>query len=247
MKLTVLGCSGSLPGPDSPAAGYLVESDGYRVVLDLGNGALGALQRYVAPRDIDAVVLSHLHADHCLDMTSLMVALRYGPDRPQARIPVIGPNDTERRITAAWDADTADLRLRELFDFHRPVSGNLGPFEVAFAPMNHPVPTFAVRMTVDGRSLVYSGDTGECDALVRLAEGADTLLAEATLGPRDPYVPNLHMTGAQAGQHAARAGVERLIVTHIPPWRSRDAATAEAAATFDGVVVAASPGAEFEI
>jgi ribonuclease BN (tRNA processing enzyme) len=215
--------------------------------LDLGNGALGALQRYVAPRDIDAVVLSHLHADHCLDMTSLMVALRYGPDRPQARIPVIGPNDTERRITAAWDADTADLRLRELFDFHRPVSGNLGPFEVAFAPMNHPVPTFAVRMTVDGRSLVYSGDTGECDALVQLAEGADTLLAEATLGPRDPYVPNLHMTGAQAGQHAARAGVERLIVTHIPPWRSRDAATAEAAATFDGVVVAASPGAEFEI
>ena len=247
MKLTVLGCSGSLPGPDSPAAGYLVESDGYRVVLDLGNGALGALQRYVAPRDIDAVVLSHLHADHCLDMTSLMVALRYGPDRPQARIPVIGPNETEQRITTAWDANTADLRLRELFDFHRPVSGNLGPFEVAFAPMNHPVPTFAVRMTVAGRSLVYSGDTGECEALVTLAEGADTLLAEATLGPRDPYVPNLHMTGAQAGQHAAQAGVERLIVTHIPPWRSRDEAVAEAEATFAGVVVAASPGAEFEI
>jgi glutamate racemase len=155
MKLTVLGCSGSLPGPDSPAAGYLVESDGYRVVLDLGNGALGALQRYVAPRDIDAVVLSHLHADHCLDMTSLMVALRYGPDRPPARIPVIGPNDTERRITAAWDANTADLRLRELFDFHLPVSGNLGPFEVAFAVMNHPVPTFAVRMSVGGQTSRY--------------------------------------------------------------------------------------------
>ena len=131
---------------------------------------------------------------------------------------MIGPNDTERRITAAWDADTADLRLRELFDFHPPVSGNLGPFEVAFAPMNHPVPTFAVRMTVGGQSLVYSGDTGECEALVALAEGADTLLAEATFGPRDPYVPNLHLTGAQAGQHAARAGVRRLIVTHIPPW-----------------------------
>ena len=247
MKLTVLGCSGSLPGPDSAAAGYLVESDGYRVVLDLGNGALGALQRYVAPRDIDAVVLSHLHADHFLDMTSLMVALRYGPDRPQARIPVIGPTETERRITAAWDANSDDLGLRELFDFHVPTSGHLGPFEVAFAPMNHPVPTFAVRLTVGDRSLVYSGDTGECEALVKLAEGADTLLGEATLGPRDPYVPNLHMTGAQAGQHAARAGVERLIVTHIPPWRSRNDAVAEAAATFDGVVLAASPQAEFEI
>lgn len=247
MKLTVLGCSGSLPGPDSPAAGYLVESDGHRVVLDLGNGALGALQRYVAPRDIDAVVLSHLHADHCLDMTSLMVALRYSPDRPHARIPVIGPDETERRIVAAWDADTSDLGLRELFDFHPPVSGDLGPFEVAFAVMNHPVPTFAVRMTVGGRSLVYSGDTGECEALVTLAEGADTLLAEATFGPGDRYVPDLHLTGAQAGQHAARAGVQRLIVTHIPPWASRDVAAAEAAAMFDGVVVAASPGAEFEI
>jgi ribonuclease BN (tRNA processing enzyme) len=94
---------------------------------------------------------------------------------------------------------------------------------------------------------VYSGDTGECEALVTLAEGADTLLAEATFGPGDRYVPNLHLTGAQAGQHAARAGVQRLIVTHIPPWASREVAAAEAAAMFDGVVVAASPGAEFEI
>jgi ribonuclease BN (tRNA processing enzyme) len=247
VKLTVLGCSGSLPGPDSPAAGYLVESDGYRVALDLGNGAVGALLRYVAPRDLDAIVLSHLHADHCLDMTSLMVALRYGPERPRGRIPVIGPEATERRITAAWDPDIADLRLRELFDFARPAPGELGPFQVSFAPMNHPVPTYAVRMTVGGRSLVYSGDTGECGALVTLAAGADTLLAEATFGPREPYLPNLHLTGAQAGQHAARAGVGRLIVTHVPPWGSREVAAAEAAATFGGEVTAAQPGAEFEI
>lgn len=247
MKLTVLGCSGSLPGPDSPAAGYLVESDRYRVVLDLGNGAVGALQRYVVLRDVDAIVLSHLHADHCLDMTSFMVALRYGPDRPRARIPVIGPEDTERRISAAWDANGSDLGLRELFDFATPTPGDLGPFEVSFAVMNHPVPTFGVRMTAGGRSLVYSGDTGECEALVTLAAGADTLLAEATFRPDDPYLPNLHLTGAQAGQHAARAGVGRLIVTHVPPWASRGAAAAEAATTFRGDVVAAEPGAEFEI
>jgi ribonuclease BN (tRNA processing enzyme) len=247
VKLTVLGCSGSLPGPDSPAAGYLVEADGYRIVLDLGNGALGALQRHLAATEIDAVVLSHLHADHCLDMTSLLVALRYGPDRPSARIPVIGPAGTERRIAAAWDADIPDPGLRDLFDFATPEPGELGPFQVAFAPMNHPVPASAVRLTVGDRSLVYSGDTGECPALVELAAGADTLLCEATFGPDEPYVPNLHLTGAQAGDHARRADVGRLIVTHVPPWGSREVMAAEAATSYGGAVVAAQPDAEFTI
>jgi ribonuclease BN (tRNA processing enzyme) len=247
VKLTVLGCSGSLPGPDSPAAGYLVEAEGYRVVLDLGNGALGALQRHVRPRDVDTVVLSHLHADHCLDMTSLLVALRFGPDRRATPMRVIGPAHTARRIAAAWDADAPDIGLSELFDFATPAAGELGPFQVSFARMNHPVPTFAIRLSVGGRTLVYSGDTGECDELVSLARDADTLLCEATFAPQDPYVPNLHLTGAQAGQHAARAGVGRLVVTHVPPWSDRAVAAAEAASHFDGIVDAAQPGAAFMI
>lgn len=247
MKLTVLGCSGSLPGPDSPAAGYLVEAEGYRVVLDLGNGALGALQRYTRPQDVDAVVLSHLHADHCLDMTSLLVALRYGPNRRATPMRVIGPADTARRIAAAWDADAPDIGLSELFDFATPTPGELGPFRVSFAPMNHPVPTFAIRLIADDHTFVYSGDTGECAELVSLARDADTLLCEATFAPRDPYVPNLHLTGAQAGDHATRAGVGRLVVTHVPPWSDRAVAAAEAASRFDGVVDAAQPGAVFTI
>jgi ribonuclease BN (tRNA processing enzyme) len=118
---------------------------------------------------------------------------------------------------------------------------------VSFTGVNHPVPAYAIRLSVGDRTLVYSGDSGESDALVELAKGADTFLCEATFGPGEPYVPDLHMTGRQAGEHANRAGVERLIVTHVPPWGSREVAAEQAAEAFDGAVEAAQPGAVYEI
>jgi ribonuclease BN (tRNA processing enzyme) len=252
VKLTVLGCSGSMPGPDSPASGYLIEADGYKLVLDLGHGAFGALQRYVDPGSVDAIVVSHLHADHCIDLTAYIVALRYGTARyrvrtPEGRIPLIGPAGTRDRLEAAYDPYARKLGLHELFGFSTPASGELGPFALSFAPMNHPVPTNAVRITHGDRTLVYSGDTGESDALVSLAHGADVLLCEASIGPDEESIPDLHLTGKQAGQHADRAGVDRLIVTHVPPWGSRQVAADEAAGAFSGAVEIALPDAEFWI
>jgi ribonuclease BN (tRNA processing enzyme) len=247
MKLTVLGCSGSMPGPDSPASGYLVESDGYRLVLDMGSGTLGALQRYTELHEVDAILLSHLHADHCLDLTSYVVALRYGPHRGSPRIPVFGPSGTRDRIETAYDPMARKLRLQELFDFSSPRSCDLGPFAVSFAPVKHPVPAYAIRLVVGDRTLVYSGDTGESDALVDLARNADAFLCEATMGPDDPHIPELHLTGREAAEHATRAGVGQLIVTHVPPWGSRDVAVEQAAQAFDGAISAAVPGAVYEI
>ena len=252
MKLTVLGCSGSMPGPDSPASGYLIEADGYKLVLDLGHGAFGALQRHVDPGSVDAIVVSHLHADHCIDLTAYIVALRYGTAAnrvrtPEGRIALIGPAGTRDRIEAAYDPYARKLGLHELFGFSTPASGELGPFAMSFAPMNHPVPTSAVRITHGDRTLVYSGDTGESDALVSLAHSADVLLCEASVGPDEESVPDLHLTGKQAGQHADRAGVDRLIVTHVPPWNSRQVAADEAAGAFSGAVEIAVPDAEFWI
>lgn len=241
MKLTVLGCSGTLPGPDSPASGYLVEAEGYRLVLDLGHGTLGPLQRHVAPHEVDAIFLSHLHADHCIDLTAYVNALRFGPHRPPGRIPVIGPAGTRDRVETAYDPLARKLALHELFDFSTPRSGELGPFAVSVAAVNHPVPAFAISLSVEGRTLVYSGDTGESEALVSLAHGANVLLCEASFGADDEYVPNLHLSGKQAGDHAARAGVERLLVTHVPPWGSRELAVAEASSTFSGPVEAVGP------
>ena len=118
---------------------------------------------------------------------------------------------------------------------------------VGYAPMNHPVPTNAIRIEHDGRSLVYSGDTGESAELVSLATGADVLLCEATMGPDDPDIPDLHLTGRQAGEHAARAGVNRLIVTHVPPWNSPEVEAEQAAGAFDGTIEIARADADFEI
>src|SRR5487761_81872 len=98
VRLTVIGCSGSFPGPDSPASCYLVEADGFRLLLDLGNGALGALQRHAPLDGIDAVCLSHLHADHCLDLCSFWVARTYHPEGPRPRIPVYAPAGTAARM-----------------------------------------------------------------------------------------------------------------------------------------------------
>jgi ribonuclease BN (tRNA processing enzyme) len=248
VKLTVLGCSGSVPGPDSPASGYLIEADGFRVVLDLGNGTYGALQRYVDPATVDAIVLSHLHPDHCIDMTSYIVALRHGKDRPAHRLPVIAPSGARDRIGAAFDPLARKLGLHELFDFATPRAGELGPFSVSFASVNHPVATFAIRLGQGDRSLVYSADTGVSDALVSLAKGADVLLCEASIGPDEPdFPPDLHLTGRQAGEHATRAGVGRLLITHVPPWHSREVAAAEAGSTFAGPVAAVNAGQQFDI
>jgi ribonuclease BN (tRNA processing enzyme) len=252
VKLTVLGCSGSIPGPDSPASSYLLEAEGYRLVLDLGHGAFGALQRYAEPADIDAIIVTHLHADHCIDLTAYIVALRYGgggfhAGTPEDRIALIGPAGTRGRLEAAYDPYARKLGLHELFGFSTPTATELGPFRVSYATMNHPVPTTAIRVEYGGRSLVYSGDTGVSDELVALAEGADVLLCEASFGPDDEYVPGLHLTGRQAGEHAANAGVERLIVTHVPPWVSRELVAGEAASAFGGAVELAEADKEFSI
>jgi ribonuclease BN (tRNA processing enzyme) len=249
MKVTVLGCSGSMPGPDSPASGYLVEADGYRVVLDLGQGAFGALQRYVKPGDVDVVVVSHLHPDHFIDLTAYVVALRYGPDGYGGANPLslIGPAGTRDRLAVAYDPLARKLGLQELFTFSTPTDGELGPFRVSYAPMNHPVPTNAIRLEHAGRALVYSGDTGASDELVSLARGADVLLCEATMGPDDPVIPDLHLTGREAGEHATRAGVDRLVVTHVPPWNTPEVEAQQAATAFAGTIEIACPDAQFEI
>jgi ribonuclease BN (tRNA processing enzyme) len=252
MKLTVLGCSGSMPGPDSPASGYLLEAEGFRLVLDMGQGTFGALQRHVRPADVDAMFISHLHADHCIDLTAYVVALRYGGEGYRCtghdrRIPLIGPAGTHDRLAAAYDPLARKLGLNELFRFSTPVAGEVGPFTVTYAPMNHPTPTHAIRVSHGGRTLVYTGDTGESPELVQLAEGADVLLCEASVGADEELIPDLHLSGRMAGEHAEKAGVERLIVTHVPPWLTREAQVEHAATAFTGTVETATAGAVFEI
>ena len=218
MKLTVIGCSGSAPGPNSPASCYLVEHDGFRLVLDLGNGAFGSLLGLSDPASVDALFLSHLHADHCLDVAPFVVWHRYSGLAATKPIPLYAPVGAERRLALAYDMD--GTTLTDVFDFVPvgPGSFELGPFEVTLARTAHPVECYAIRLDVGGRSLVYTGDTGPSEQVVDLARGADVLLAEAAHPPGLELPPELHLTGKEAGEHAAAAGVGRLLLTHIPAW-----------------------------
>ena len=236
MRLTVVGCAGSFPGPNSPASCYLLEADEFRLVIDFGNGSLGGLQRYTGLFDVDAVCLSHLHADHCVDLYPYSIARAFSPAGPQPPIPVFGPAGTVERIGLIHGPNGDDLGLTKRFTWEtlRPGRMAIGPFDIKFAHVNHPVETFAFRFTCGGRSLVYTGDTGETEAVPELASGADVFLSEAAFLEGPDLPPNLHLTARQAAVYAGRAGVGRLVLTHLQPWTSPDDARAEAAAAFAG-------------
>jgi ribonuclease BN (tRNA processing enzyme) len=243
MHVTVVGCAGSFPGPDSAASCYLVEADGFRLVVDLGNGALGALQRHIGLYDVDAICLSHLHSDHCLDMCPYWVARNYAPDGPRPPIPVYGPDGTADRLAQASGLDP-EPGMTAVFDFVSMRTGRrqIGPFAVTVDHVEHPVETFGFRIEYAGRVLAYSGDTGESAALVMLAKSADVLLCEASFVDGPGLPAGLHLTGRGAGEHATRAGVGHLVLTHLVPGNDKDRTLAEAAGAFGGTVSLASAG-----
>ena len=248
MRLTIIGCSGTFPGPEGPASCYLLEAEGFRLLIDLGNGSLGVLQRHIGLFDVDAVCLSHLHADHCLDLTSYWVARQYAPGGPQPPIPVFGPAGTAGRMAQAYGLDP-DPGMTEAFRFETLTAGRsrIGPFQVTTERMNHPVETFGFRIEHGGRVLAYSADTGPCDALTTLARRADLLLCEASFLDRPGLPGNLHLTARQAGEHADLAGVAHLVLTHLVPWNDKEQSFAEASSAFHGKLSLAASGQEFAL
>jgi ribonuclease BN (tRNA processing enzyme) len=247
MKLTIVGCSGSYPGPDSPASCYLLEHDDHRIVLDMGNGSLGALHRYGDPYDLDAILISHLHVDHCIDLTSYYVMRKWHPDGPRPSLPVYGPSGTHERMIGAYDMAPA-LGMSSQFDFfdHR-VTTEIGPFRITTARVDHVVTAYGFRVEAGGRTLVYSGDTAPTPALVELSRGADLALFEAAFLSGRDNPPHLHMTGAEAAQQAKEAGVDRLLLTHLVAWNDPAKTLAEAQGVWGDSVMIAESGLSLEV
>ncbi|MEV7546979.1 MULTISPECIES: MBL fold metallo-hydrolase [unclassified Streptomyces] len=250
MKLTVVGCSGSFPSADSACSSYLVEADGFRLLLDMGNGSLGALQRHCGLYDLDAIFLSHLHADHCIDMCAYFVARFYRHEGGRCGpLPVYGPEGTERRLSTAYDDVPDERSMSEVFDFRtlKPGSFEIGPFTVRTERVCHPVESYGIRVEHGGRVLAYSGDTGVCPELGMLAEGADLFLCEASFTHGKEDIPDLHLNGREAGEYARGGRVGRLVLTHIPPWTDAERNLADARAVYDGRVDLAYAGAVYEV
>lgn len=251
MRVRVLGSSGIHPTADNPATGFLLDGAGAKIWLDAGNGTFAALQGAEDFTTLDAVVVSHGHADHCLDLFPLHYALLLHPQGPK-RLPLYCPKETWQilsRFHGATDPDDFD-RLDRTFDFH-PISPK-GTVDVAgvhltFARTDHPAYTLALRATCDAGSLVYTSDTGPGVDLTSFAQDADFLICEATY-QKDAMGKPVHLSAEQAGELAKAAGVGELALTHVAPWLDPAKSRDEARATAEGISVSvARPGKVFQI
>src|SRR5699024_6923510 len=314
MRVHVIGCSGSFAGPASAASSYLLEHedvDGrlWRVLMDLGSGAFGPLQNVIDPADLDAVIISHLHPDHYLDLTGLEVFWAYHSRTDLGKLPIHAPAPLPDRISgvlgraghvpdgvtkAPFDYHTLtdhhrfaigplqiqtravlhpvqafgfritadggtfvfsgvpgraghvpDVRTNAPFDYHTLTDHYrfaICPLQIQTRAVHHPVEAYGFRITAEGSTFVYSGDTDSCEALDELALGADLFLCEAGyIEGRDDHFSGVHLTGRRAGEVAARAGVGRLALTHIPAWTDPQIPLAEARAVHTGPITMVRP------
>jgi ribonuclease BN (tRNA processing enzyme) len=251
MRLTVLGGSAASPNAGMGCAGFLVHTDRTRLVLDLGPGTLQELRRHTDFRRLDAVIVSHMHVDHVLDLLALRHALAYNPLPAPAPVPVwLPPGGTEHlaQTTAPFDACDDPGRFESTvkvaeYDPARPL--NIGDVVVTFAPAMHYIPAWAIRVQPSaGPALGYTGDTGPAAALARFFTGVQVLVAEATLlEPRgNPADERGSLTAAEAGKLAVATGAEILILTHMWEELGLPAYRAQAAAVFPGRIEMATPG-----
>ena len=278
MRLRTLGVAGSGPRPDSPASTYLiqvpadavaagiasgvvpgdVEVRDWDVVVDLGNGGLGFLLRHVRADEVDAVLVSHLHPDHCADLSGLYVHLKYHPEHGSVRtgvvpeLPVYGPSDVEERTGLMYGLEPGES-MADIYDFRTFTDGEpvrVGPLELTPLSVFHPVEAYGLRVVGPSSerpgervTLAYTGDTDYCPNVVEVARDADLLLAEAAFvsGRDDVVEAGVHLTGARAGRVAVESGTARLVLTHIPAWTDPAQVLREAREVYAGPTELAEP------
>ncbi|PWF27658.1 MBL fold metallo-hydrolase [Ancrocorticia populi] len=256
MKLTVLGCSGSMSGPAGAASAYLLQAGGYSITLDFGPGAMGQLLRYLDPADLDAMFFSHLHADHCVDITGMHVYRRWFPDGPLPAVDVYSPADGMARTRQIGD-DPEDETYSGAFhfkDFGPGARTTVGPMTIEAFPAVHPVPAVGLRIIgpseLDPKQDVifgFTGDTDLCDGEIEMARHADLLLAEAAFEDGRDEARGIHMTGTRAGQLAQQAGARKLLLTHLQPWTSPENVRRAAESVFAGPVRPVEPGETYTV
>ena len=238
VKLTVLGCAGSHTGAGRMCSGYLLQADGLALLLDAGNGSTANLQREHRLGDLDAIVISHRHIDHCIDLVGGYYNLRFDPEFT-GRMPLYAAAEVHELLTGLLSND-APMSFDDVFDHHEVGHGDqieVGPARITFARSLHPVPAVSTRIEVEGVTVVYSGDSAGGEDLVEIARGADLLLCEATwTGDIADYPQDIHLTARGAAEVANAAGVDRLVLTHLAGATDRDLVMAEAAAVFNGSV-----------
>jgi len=254
MRLTILGRSPASPNPGEACAGYLVESGGARVLVDIGPGVVAQLVGRHHPDELDAVVVSHMHADHMLDLVTLRYVYPWRdiPKGERLRV-ILPPGSADQMLDLARGVGSAK-HFESCFRLSEHDGSSSLPFgALSLRPVatQHYIPCWGFRIEADGRRLGYTADTAPCDGLSDLADGADLLLSEATLRSLDedaaPPEPRGHLTPAEAGTAARAGGSRRLLLTHLPV--NGDGAWAQelASEAFGGEVEIAEPARSYEI
>jgi ribonuclease BN (tRNA processing enzyme) len=264
MRLTVLGKSPAWQDAGGACSGYLIEDDETTVLIDCGNGVFSKLREQVDYVDVDAVVISHLHADHFLDLVPYSYALSYAPRQQPVPVPPWPGTDTParprliappgsresfRRVVGTWGNEDLIEKAFELEEYEESSTPEVGPLRFEFHSVPHFTETYAIRVNSSngGGSFAYSADSRPSDKLCQFVADVDLLLIEATLPRPERTGVRGHLTPAEAGEHAKAAGVKRVVITHISDELDATWARTEAAKAFDGPLDVASEGAVFDV
>jgi ribonuclease BN (tRNA processing enzyme) len=264
MRLTVLGKSPSWQDAGGACSGYLVEEEGTAILVDCGNGVFGKLRERIDYVDVDAVLISHLHADHFLDLVPYSYALTYAPRqqpvpidpwpgtddpaRPELHAPP-GARETFRRVVGTWGNEDLIENAFRLVEYEASSKLAIGPFEIRFQPVPHYTETFAISLASRNGSgrIVYGADCRPTEALAKFVNEPELIMMEATLPRPERTGMRGHLTPSEAGEHARAAGAKRLVLVHISDELDADWARGEAEASFGGPVEVAREGAAYEV
>lgn len=265
MQVTVLGKSPSWQDAAGACSGYLVQEQGFTLLLDCGNGVFSKLRRHCDYIDVDAVLISHLHADHFLDLVPFSYALSYAPRqqpvpvrgragevrssmpaRPQLWVPG-GASAVLRKIVGCWGAEDLVDNAFSIQEYATADELTLGPLRIRFCEVPHFTITHAVDLAANGSRFTFSADCRPNEELVAFADGTDVLMIEATLPRPERTGVRGHLTAREAGEHGRLAGARRLVLTHYSDELDSEWTRAEAAKSYGGPVEMAIENAVFMV
>lgn len=244
MKLTIIGYWGGYPKANEASAGYLLEHDGFHLLLDCGSAVLSKLQTFIEPEQLDAVIISHYHADHISDIGTLQHArlIQGILGKKMDCLPIYGHTFNKEEF--------AKLTFKEItrgVNFLERETMQIGPFSVRFMKTNHPVECFAMRMEAGGRSIVYTGDTSFKEEFIPFTKNADLLLCECNFYADQDSMGAGHMRSIDGGRLANEANVKHLVLTHLPHYGNIEQLKEEAATIYKGTITLVHSGLSLTI
>lgn len=244
MKITIVGKWGAYPDKNSATVSFLIEHEGFKMLIDCGSGVLSTVQNYINPTELDALMLSHYHHDHKADVGPLQyyMLIQTQLGNRKEPFPIYGhANDQDEFAALTFEPFTVGKEIQA------GKQEKIGPFTIDFLPTVHPAYCLAMKFTVDGKTFVYSADTEWTDPLVDFTKGADLFLCEASLYNQQKGHVKGHLTAGEVGELAAQADVNKVILTHFPHYGDHQQLVSEAKEKFQGDVVLSEAGLIFEL